>query len=157
MVSVPSSKTLTKTHVEGCDRMQWISFSVFIYLWETKSLYMVQKHTRQTRPASQVSSASASSQCWDQDSVFLCCPRCPGTYSVDQAGLERRNLSASAYKVVGRTKGMLHHCPAVYYFSMPDESILVHFRVGLLVDFMLFFWRCGGLPPTQAQAWEINK
>ncbi|VDM16160.1 unnamed protein product [Wuchereria bancrofti] len=71
---------------------------------------------------------------------------------IDQAGLERRNLSASAYKVVGRTKGMFHHCPAVYYFSMPDESILVHFRVGLLVDFMLFFWRCGGLPPTQAQA-----
>ena len=34
---------------------------------------------------------------------------------------------------------MFHHCPAVYYFSMPDESILVHFRVGLLVDFMLFF------------------
>lgn len=92
-----------------------------------------------------------------QDSFSLCSPDCPGTYSVDQAGLERRNLSASAYKVVGRTKGMFHHCPAVYYFSMPDESILVHFRVGLLVDFMLFFWRCGGLPPTQAQAWEINK
>jgi hypothetical protein len=36
-----------------------------------------------------------------QDSVFLCSPDCPGTHSVDQAGLELRNLPASASQVQG--------------------------------------------------------
>jgi hypothetical protein len=40
-----------------------------------------------------------------QDRVSLCSPGCPGTQSVDQAGLELRNLSASASQVC-------HHCPA---------------------------------------------
>jgi hypothetical protein len=31
----------------------------------------------------------------------LCCPSCPGTHSVDQAGLELRNLPASASQVLG--------------------------------------------------------
>jgi hypothetical protein len=31
-----------------------------------------------------------------QDRVSLCSPGCPGTHSVDQAGLELRNLPASA-------------------------------------------------------------
>ncbi|GAB1286107.1 Protein transport protein sec16 [Apodemus speciosus] len=33
--------------------------------------------------------------------VSLCSPGCPGTHSVDQAGLELRNLPASAYRVLG--------------------------------------------------------
>jgi hypothetical protein len=36
---------------------------------------------------------------WDR--VFLCRPGCPGTHSVDQAGLELRNLPASASQVLG--------------------------------------------------------
>jgi hypothetical protein len=36
-----------------------------------------------------------------RDRVFLCSPGCPGTHSVDQAGLELRNLSASASHTVG--------------------------------------------------------
>ena len=40
-----------------------------------------------------------------QDRVSLYSPGCPGTQSVDQAGLELRNLSASASQVC-------HHCPA---------------------------------------------
>jgi hypothetical protein len=32
---------------------------------------------------------------------FLCSPGCPGTHSVDQAGLEVRNPSASASQVLG--------------------------------------------------------
>jgi hypothetical protein len=36
-----------------------------------------------------------------QDRVSLCSPGCPGTYSVDQAGLELRNLPASASQVLG--------------------------------------------------------
>jgi hypothetical protein len=34
-----------------------------------------------------------------QDRVSLCIPGCPGTHSVDQAGLELRNLPASASQV----------------------------------------------------------
>jgi hypothetical protein len=34
-------------------------------------------------------------------SVYLCNPGCPGTHSVDQAGLELRNSPASASQVLG--------------------------------------------------------
>jgi hypothetical protein len=36
-----------------------------------------------------------------QDRVFLCSPGCPGSHSVDQAGLELGNLPASASQVLG--------------------------------------------------------
>jgi hypothetical protein len=36
-----------------------------------------------------------------QDRGDLCSPGCPGTHSVDQAGLELRNLPASASRVLG--------------------------------------------------------
>jgi hypothetical protein len=36
-----------------------------------------------------------------RDRVSLCSPGCPGTHSVDQAGLELRNLPASALQVLG--------------------------------------------------------
>ena len=36
-----------------------------------------------------------------RDRVSLCSPGCPGTHSVDQAGLELRNLPASAPQVLG--------------------------------------------------------
>jgi hypothetical protein len=39
--------------------------------------------------------------CFFQDRVSLCSPGCPGTNSVDQAGLELRNLPASASQVLG--------------------------------------------------------
>jgi hypothetical protein len=35
-----------------------------------------------------------------RDRVSLCSPGCPGTHSVDQAGLELRNLPASASQVL---------------------------------------------------------
>ena len=35
------------------------------------------------------------------DRVSLCNPRCPGTHSVDQAGIELRNVTASATQVLG--------------------------------------------------------
>jgi hypothetical protein len=35
------------------------------------------------------------------DRVSLCSPGCPGTHSIDQAGLELRNLPASASQVLG--------------------------------------------------------
>jgi hypothetical protein len=36
-----------------------------------------------------------------RDRVSLCSPGCPGTYSVDQAGLKLRNPPASASQVLG--------------------------------------------------------
>jgi hypothetical protein len=36
-----------------------------------------------------------------QDRVSLCSPGCPGTHSVNQAGLELRNSPASAFQVLG--------------------------------------------------------
>ena len=39
--------------------------------------------------------------CCFQDRVSLCSPGCPGTHSVDQAGLKLRDQSASAYQVLG--------------------------------------------------------
>jgi hypothetical protein len=36
-----------------------------------------------------------------QDGFSLCSPGCPGTYSVDQAGLELRNPPAFASQVLG--------------------------------------------------------
>jgi hypothetical protein len=36
-----------------------------------------------------------------RDRVSLCSPGCPGTHSVDQVGLELRNLPASASRVLG--------------------------------------------------------
>ena len=36
-----------------------------------------------------------------RDRVSLCSPGCPGTHSVDQAGLELRNPPASASQVLG--------------------------------------------------------
>jgi hypothetical protein len=36
-----------------------------------------------------------------RDRVSLCSPSCPGTHSVDQAGLELRNLPVSASQVLG--------------------------------------------------------
>jgi hypothetical protein len=39
--------------------------------------------------------------CFFRDQVSLCSPGCPGTHSVDQAGLELRNPPASASQVLG--------------------------------------------------------
>jgi hypothetical protein len=38
---------------------------------------------------------------FSQDRISLCSSGCPGTHSVDQAGLELRNPPASAYQVLG--------------------------------------------------------
>jgi hypothetical protein len=48
-----------------------------------------------------------------QDRVSLCSSGCPGTHSVDQAGLELRNLPVSASQVLG-SKACCHERPASY-------------------------------------------
>jgi hypothetical protein len=48
---------------------------------------------------------------------FLCCsPGCPGTHSVDQAGLELRNPPASVCLPSAEIKGMSHHILARFFF-----------------------------------------
>jgi hypothetical protein len=49
------------------------------------------------------------------DTVSLCIPGCPGTHSVDQAGLELRNPPASASQVLG-----LKTCTSKPAFSLPS-------------------------------------
>jgi hypothetical protein len=50
-----------------------------------------------------------------RDRVSLCSPDYPGTHSVDQAGLELRNLPASASLSTG-IKGMRHHAWLRWWF-----------------------------------------
>jgi hypothetical protein len=49
-----------------------------------------------------------------QDRVSLCSPGCPGTDFVDQAGLELRNLPASAS--CAGIKGVRHHARVLLLF-----------------------------------------
>jgi hypothetical protein len=59
-----------------------------------------------------------------QDRVSLCSPGCPGAHSVDQAGLELRNLPASASRVLG-----LKACtttPSANSFIIKLARILFH-------------------------------
>jgi hypothetical protein len=63
------------------------------------------------------------------DRVSLCSPGCPGTHSVDQAGLELRNPPASASRVLGlkacattaRLYGLLCYRTEVSYESLFTE------------------------------------
>jgi hypothetical protein len=51
-----------------------------------------------------------------QDRVFLCSLGCPGTHSVDQAGLKLRNLPVSASQVMG-----LKVCTTTAWLGRPLE------------------------------------
>jgi hypothetical protein len=57
-----------------------------------------------------------------RDRVSLYSPGCPGTHSVDQAGLELRNPPASAsrvleLKVCATTLGIIVHFYLIYFFE----------------------------------------
>jgi hypothetical protein len=53
---------------------------------------------------------------------FSCSPGCPGTHSIDQAGLELRNLPASASRVLGlkacATTAQLNGFLNIFFFSL---------------------------------------
>jgi hypothetical protein len=53
--------------------------------------------------------------CLFGDRISLCSPSCLGTHSVDQAGLELRNLPALPPSA--GIKGVCHHCPADSVFK----------------------------------------
>jgi hypothetical protein len=62
---------------------------------------------------------SATDQCLNfLDRVSLCSPDCPGTPSIDEAGLELRDLPASASQVLG-----LKSCAATTHLPMPLDGI----------------------------------
>jgi hypothetical protein len=61
--------------------------------------------------------------CFYRDRVSLYSPGCPGTHSVDQAGLELRNLPASASQGLG-----LKACPTT---ARPDHALEDYARYGL--------------------------
>jgi hypothetical protein len=53
-----------------------------------------------------------------QDRVSLCSSGCPGTHSVNQAGLKLRNLPASASQVLGLKAGTTTARLKFFYFFM---------------------------------------
>jgi hypothetical protein len=52
-----------------------------------------------------------------RDRVSLYSPGCPGTHSVDQAGLKLRNLPASASQVLGLKACATNACPLLFFFK----------------------------------------
>jgi hypothetical protein len=58
--------------------------------------------------------------CFFRDRVSLCSPGCPGTHSVDQAGLELRNLPASASQVLG-LKACATMLGGLAVFKVPEK------------------------------------
>jgi hypothetical protein len=56
---------------------------------------------------------------------FLCSPGCPGTYSVDQAGLELRNLLASASRVLGLKACATTPGLAYQYFNASSNEFIM--------------------------------
>jgi hypothetical protein len=77
--------------------------------------------------------------CFFRDRVSLCSPGCPGTHSVDQAGLELRNSPASASQVLGLkvcatipgpTSQLLNIYLFIYLFIYYTVAVLRHSRRG---------------------------
>jgi hypothetical protein len=58
--------------------------------------------------------------------VSLCIPGCPGTHSVDQAGLELRNLPASASPMVG-----LKVCTTAPSFQIVKDRCVKELKVAV--------------------------
>jgi hypothetical protein len=77
------------------------------------------------------------------DRVSLCSPGCPGTHSVDQAGLELRNPPHLCLPSAG-IKDMRHHCLARRAYSCahwPLRSIPTLYRSPFFFFFLcLFDW-----------------
>ncbi|GAB1294510.1 Tripartite motif-containing protein 43C [Apodemus speciosus] len=68
--------------------------------------------------------------------VSLCIPGCPGTHSVDQAGLELRNLPASASQALGLKVKMESDI-----LQTPQETFSCFICQGICLDLVLL--RCG--------------
>jgi hypothetical protein len=60
-----------------------------------------------------------------RDKVSLCSPGCPGTHSVDQAGLKLRNPPASASRVLGLKAYATTPSWNRFFFKEKKKAILV--------------------------------
>ena len=67
---------------------------------------------------------------WDR--VSLCSPSCPGTHSIDQAGLELRNSPASASPVLG-----LKACTITARLCLTVLTFCIHTHTGYYLWFQL--------------------
>ena len=72
-----------------------------------------------------------------QDRVSLCSPGCPGTHSVDKAGLELRNPPASSSQVLGLKAWATTAQFFFFFFFVVVVVVLVWFSLVWL--FVLFF------------------
>ena len=61
--------------------------------------------------------------CCFQDRVSLCSPGCSGTHSIDQAGLELRDLPASASRVLGLKACATSSAPKHLFPSLSDTVL----------------------------------
>jgi hypothetical protein len=59
-----------------------------------------------------------------RDGVSLCSPGCPGTHSVDQAGLELRNPPASASQVLGLKAYATMPGLQIIFYPYKSESLI---------------------------------
>ena len=59
-------------------------------------------------------------KCLFQDRVSLCSHGCPGTHSVDHAGLEHTEIYLPLSPSAGN-KGVHHHCPAEYFLKLKHD------------------------------------
>jgi hypothetical protein len=79
---------------------------------------------------------------WDR--VSLCSPGCPGTHSVNQAGLKLRNLPASASQVLGlktcATTTWLLFLFLFFWLNVQYLNLLIYRNVFLFIS-----WKCGSL------------
>jgi hypothetical protein len=122
---------------------------------------------------------------WDR--VSLCSPDCPGTHSVDQTGLELRNLPASASRVLGlkacatRPSWMkvLIHVPQHISFRTssptPFNQVFIYYLLLFLIfafiafsqsvipphskyfNYAIYFLRQVGKMEKQKERWERKK
>ncbi|GAB1294326.1 Ceroid-lipofuscinosis, neuronal 6 [Apodemus speciosus] len=88
--------------------MWYIPFFLILFMYFSGCFTTAKAESRTPGPALLLVVPSGLYYCVYRDRVSLCSPGCPGTHSVDQAGLELRNPPASASPSAG-IKGVRHH------------------------------------------------
>jgi hypothetical protein len=94
--------------------------------------------------------------------VSLCSPGCPGTHSVDQAGLKLRNLPASASQVLGLKVCATSARSSLGLKSFKFQASVTTPRYCLIIKWVVFHWIVGvpqiswcTLPGLWSNIWEI--
>jgi hypothetical protein len=83
-----------------------------------------------------------------RDGVSLYSPGCPGTHFVDQAGLELRNLPASASRVL-EFKGVCYHARLIFFnvafnlFAIFSKRLPQHTHTSCIYTYMHIYTHTG--------------